>query len=70
MIINKGPTRADDIVHDKIELGTSEVLRRAANELARQRNIGEDAVLKRLLNSGEILDPHLLTRGQRGVVSS
>lgn len=70
LIINKGPTRADDIVEDKIELGTSEVLRRVAEDLARKRNLGGDAVLKRLLSSGKVVDRDLLTRGQRGVVSS
>lgn len=70
MIINKGPTRADEIVQDKIELGTSEVLRRVAMDLAEQRRMGGDAVLKRLLSSGEVVDGDLLKKGARGVVSS
>ncbi|CAO1615181.1 unnamed protein product [Sympodiomycopsis kandeliae] len=70
MIVNKGPTRADDIVQDKIELGTSEVLTRVASQLASSRRMGDDAVLKRLLTSGEIVDRDLLKKGARGVVSS
>lgn len=65
LILNKGPTRADGIVPDKIELGSSEVLSRVAALLSngRERN---DKVLSRLLSSGVTIRPD----EPNGVVSS
>lgn len=65
MILNKGPTRADDLVPDKIELGSSEVLSLAAKQLANGRET-HDTVLMRLLQSGVTVPP----TQKRGVVSS
>ncbi|CAO1627978.1 unnamed protein product [Jaminaea pallidilutea] len=65
MILNVGPTRADEIVPDKIELGSSETLTRVAKKLAKGRE-DKDPVLKRLLESGEIVKPE----SRKGVVSS
>ncbi|PWN47734.1 DHS-like NAD/FAD-binding domain-containing protein [Violaceomyces palustris] len=65
LLINKGPTRADPIVQDKIELGSSEVLSRVAKELAKGRE-EKDTVLRRLLESGVSLMPNSL----QGVISS
>lgn len=51
LLLNRGPTRADPLVPDKIELGSSEVLSRVAHHLSngRERN---DKVLQSLLTSG------------------
>lgn len=66
LILNVGPTRADEIVSDKIELGSSEVLRAVAKKLAKGRE-EKDVVLRRLLEEGKVI-----TREERmrGVVSS
>jgi NAD-dependent deacetylase sirtuin 4 len=65
LIINKGPTRADPIVQDKIELGSSEVMNAVARQLAGNR-AERDPVLHRLLESGEKVVPNR----RKGVVSS
>lgn len=65
LILNRGPTRADSIVEDKIELGSSEVLSRASRLLSngRERN---DKVLESLLTSGVTIRPNEAS----GVISS
>ncbi|UZJ53908.1 hypothetical protein CBS101457_003228 [Exobasidium rhododendri] len=65
MIINKGPTRADPIVQDKIELGSSEVMNAVAKHLAGDR-AKKDPVLHRLLESGK----KVALEQRKGVVSS
>lgn len=65
MIINKGPTRADAIVQDKIELGSSEVMNAVAKKLAFNLPV-RDPILHRLLESGETVMPNR----KKGVVSS
>lgn len=65
MIVNRGPTRADEIVKDKIELGSSETLATVAKILAKGRE-EKDPVLRRLLSSGIVVAP----RSRKGVVSS
>ncbi|CAO1622535.1 unnamed protein product [Parajaminaea phylloscopi] len=65
LILNRGPTRADEIVPDKIELGSSETLTRVARALSKGRE-AKDPVLRRLLESGAIVAP----RSRKGVVSS
>lgn len=52
MIINVGPTRADGLVDDKIELGSSQVMNAVARQLAGSR-AEKDPVLHRLLESGK-----------------
>lgn len=52
MIINLGPTRADGLVHDKIELGSSQVMNAVARKLAGSR-AEKDPILHRLLESGK-----------------
>lgn len=54
LILNIGPTRADDIVEDKIELGSSEVLRAVATKLAKGRE-ARDPVLRGLLEGGKVV---------------
>ena len=65
LILNRGPTRADPLVSDKIELGSSEVLSRVAQQLSngRERN---DKVLQSLLSSGVTIRPNEAS----GVISS
>ena len=65
LILNKGPTRADPVVPNKIELGSSEVLSRVARLLSngRERN---DTVLQSLLTSGVTIRPN----EAGGVISS
>lgn len=65
LILNRGPTRADPLVADKIELGSSEVLSRVAQQLSngRERN---DKVLQSLLSSGVTIRPDEAS----GVISS
>ncbi|KAJ1025723.1 hypothetical protein NDA18_004060 [Ustilago nuda] len=65
LILNRGPTRADPLVEDKIELGSSEVLSRVAQLLSngRERN---DKVLQSLLTSGVTIRPNEAS----GVISS
>ncbi|CEH16294.1 Sirtuin 4 and related class II sirtuins (SIR2 family) [Ceraceosorus bombacis] len=52
MILNKGPSRADPLASDKIELGSSEVLQLVAQRLAGTDRRKKDPVLDRLLTSG------------------
>ncbi|SPC61557.1 related to NAD-dependent deacetylase sirtuin type 4 [Ustilago sp. UG-2017b] len=65
LILNRGPTRADPLVEEKIELGSSEVLSRVAQLLSngRERN---DKVLQSLLTSGVTIRPNEAS----GVISS
>ncbi|TKY86490.1 hypothetical protein EX895_004639 [Sporisorium graminicola] len=65
LILNRGPTRADPLVENKIELGSSEVLSRVAQQLSngRERN---DKVLQSLLSSGVTVRPNEAS----GVISS
>ena len=65
LILNRGPTRADPLVEEKIELGSSEVLSRVAQLLSngRERN---DKVLQSLLASGVTIRPNEAS----GVISS
>ena len=56
MIVNMGPTRADSIVEDKVELGSSDVMSATARLLAGSRP-ASDPVLKRLLESGVSIEP-------------
>lgn len=56
LVLNQGPTRGDPLIDDKVELGSSQVLQRAAQHLAGSRAEG-DAVLQRLLTTGEINKP-------------
>ena len=63
MILNQGPTRADAIVQDKIELGSSEVMNAVARKLAGSR-ADRDPVLHRLLESGATVQL------RKGVVTS
>ncbi|KDN37594.1 DHS-like NAD/FAD-binding domain-containing protein [Tilletiaria anomala UBC 951] len=56
MIVNIGPTRADPIVPDKIELPSSDVLGNAAKLLAGSMG-SSDPVLKHLLESGVKVQP-------------
>jgi NAD-dependent deacetylase sirtuin 4 len=63
MIINLGPTRADPLVQDKIELGSSLIMNSVARQLAGNR-AEKDPVLQRLLDSGETVTI------DRGVVTS
>ncbi|KAJ1020667.1 hypothetical protein NDA16_004060 [Ustilago loliicola] len=65
LILNRGPTRADPLVEDKIELGSSEVLSRVAQLLSngQERN---DKVLQSLLTSGVTIAPNEAS----GVISS
>ncbi|EPQ29471.1 uncharacterized protein PFL1_03226 [Pseudozyma flocculosa PF-1] len=65
LILNKGPTRADPIVDNKIELGSSEVLNATARLLSSGRE-EKDHVLRRLLESGVTLVPNQ----RQAVVSS
>lgn len=65
LILNKGPTRADEIVPDKVELGSSETLTAVAKKLANGRQ-EKDPVLRRLLESGVVVS----APRRRGVVSS
>nr|UOP56884.1 putative dhs-like nad fad-binding domain-containing protein [Thecaphora frezii] len=64
LILNKGPTRADPIVENKIELDSSLVLNATARMLANGRE-EKDHVLRRLLESGVTITPN-----QRAMVSS
>ena len=65
LILNRGPTRADPLVEEKIELGSSEVLSRVAQLLSngRERN---DKVLQSLLTSGVTIRPNEAS----GIISS
>nr|CDI53021.1 related to NAD-dependent deacetylase sirtuin type 4 [Melanopsichium pennsylvanicum 4] len=65
LILNRGPTRADPLVQNKIELGSSQVLSLVANLLSngRERN---DKVLQSLLTSGVTIQPNQAS----GVISS
>lgn len=65
LLINRGPTRADAIVDDKIDIGSSQILHAVAMQLASKR-AERDPILKRLLESGETVVPNRM----RGVVSS
>lgn len=65
MILNKGPTRADPIVENKIELGSSEVLQGVARKLSNGRE-KNDKVLQSLLTSGVTIRPNEAS----GVISS
>lgn len=65
LILNKGPTRADSLVEDKIELGSSEVLTRVAKLLSNGRE-ARDNVLRDLLRSGVTIKPNQ----KKAVVSS
>lgn len=56
LIVNQGPTRADPIIEDKVELGSSELLQRTAQLLAGSRAEG-DSVLQRLIHAGDIIKP-------------
>ena len=57
LIVNIGPTRADPIVVDKVELGSSDVMNRAARLLAGSSTMAKDPVLQRLLESGVRIPP-------------
>ncbi|PWY99896.1 DHS-like NAD/FAD-binding domain-containing protein [Testicularia cyperi] len=65
LILNKGPTRADQLTHNKIELGSSPVLSLAARLLANGRQ-DRDPVLRHLLESGVEIQPNQ----RKAVVSS
>jgi NAD-dependent SIR2 family protein deacetylase len=65
IIVNLGPTRADGIVDDKIEIGSSTILPAVAQRLA-GKPAERDAILRRLLQSGQTILPDRM----RGVVSS
>jgi NAD-dependent deacetylase sirtuin 4 len=61
--INLGPTRADPLVDDKIELGSSQIMNAVARKLAGNR-AEKDPVLHRLLESG------VTVQRNRGIVTS
>ena len=65
LILDRGPARADPLVEDKIELGSSEVLSHVAQLLSngRERN---DKVLQSLLTSGVTIRPNEAS----GIISS
>lgn len=65
LILNRGPTRADPLVENKIELGSSEVLSRVAQLLSNGRE-KNDKVLQSLLTSGVTISPNEAS----GVISS
>ncbi len=56
LIVNMGPTRADPLIEDKIELGSSDVMSAAARLLGESR-AKDDPVLHKLLSSGVTLEP-------------
>lgn len=66
LLVNLGPTRADNIVDDKIDMGSSEILHTVASKLASNQILKGDHVLRRLMESGETISP----KQSRGVVSS
>ncbi|PWN97506.1 DHS-like NAD/FAD-binding domain-containing protein [Tilletiopsis washingtonensis] len=54
MVLNIGPTRADGLDIEKVELGSSETLGLAAKQLAAKGPLRDDPVLRRLLESGGV----------------
>ena len=50
----QGPTRADGLDIEKVELGSSETLGLAAKQLAAKGPLRDDPVLRRLLESGGV----------------